>query len=244
MIGARRARVALLVAGSLVAPLLGPVGSAAAESIDLAKTDRDNAAQHAKRAAELYAAGDFAAALLEFERSRSIVAEPALDYNIARCLDRLERPLEAAAAYERYVAARPDDPRSKEIAERAAVLRARTAAPQPVVVAPARTIAAQRTIAARPTIAAQSSVAARPSVAAPAALSALTGASAIVGAALLGHVGATLSGDASHSQRASTVATLRHEADAGYAMMAVAGVVAAVDVVLWIRWAKHRHDAP
>jgi tetratricopeptide (TPR) repeat protein len=175
---------------------------------DTPEADRAVAKDHTERGTTLYNAHDFDGALREFEQAYKIVAAPELEYDIARCLDQLDRPSEAADAYERYVAARPFEDKSKSISERAAQLRARHSTRR------------------------------RPTPIAPAVLAAVTGVHLVIGATLLGIVGGDVNGAADHSLSSGRVHTLEHDADAGYAMMAIAGVAAVVDVALWVRWTR------
>lgn len=59
----------------------------------------------AQRARDLYAAEDFEAARAEFERLRDELPDEALWLDVARCLSRLDRPIEAIEAFEKYFAA-------------------------------------------------------------------------------------------------------------------------------------------
>jgi hypothetical protein len=66
-----------------------------------------------------------------------VKALPALDFNIARCHDRMEHTADAIAAYQRYLAEMPSsDPEAADVRARVAVLKQRltdnAAAPQPV----------------------------------------------------------------------------------------------------------------
>src|SRR5262249_38292392 len=92
------------------------------------ESDRDRASNHAHVAQLLYARGDYAGALRECETARSLVPVPELDYDIAQCLARLGRNAEAADAFERYVAARPDDSNNVDTRARIAELRRRASA--------------------------------------------------------------------------------------------------------------------
>lgn len=77
---------------------------------------------------KLYESHDYAHALVEFEAARkSRPPPPGIDYNIARCLDRLERYKEAIASYERYLGAKPDPFESEEAVKRVQTLKARLA---------------------------------------------------------------------------------------------------------------------
>jgi tetratricopeptide (TPR) repeat protein len=183
--------------------------------------DTEIARRHFEAGRLSYEASDYDTALHEFEAARKVRQFPAFDYNIARCLDRLERPAEAIAAYERYLAAiGGDHPDTREVRERVRVLKERIAepSPAPVVAEPSRN---KRWVA-------------------PSVVAGLTVATAVVGAGLIGSVSVDydrmLSGPSSCRPCSdSQVAPLRARADAAYAMFALSGALAVVDVVLWLR---------
>jgi hypothetical protein len=85
-------------------------------------------------------ANEYPHALEEFEAARRIKESPELDYNIARCHDRLEHYREAVTFYERFLEARPGSPDAPELRQRVSVLRQRLErelpAPPPEPVAP------------------------------------------------------------------------------------------------------------
>jgi hypothetical protein len=66
--------------------------------------DDEIARRHFDAGPQAYDQHDYVVALKELEAARTVRALPALDYDIARCLDRMERPAEAIDAYERYLA--------------------------------------------------------------------------------------------------------------------------------------------
>jgi hypothetical protein len=72
-----------------------------------------------------YARADYPHALERFLAAQRIRSLPEMDYNIARCHDRMDHPAEAIAAYERYLAASPE--RNDDVRARLAVLRTRLA---------------------------------------------------------------------------------------------------------------------
>lgn len=74
---------------------------------------------------DAYASGDYTTALAHFEIVRTVLPSPEIEYDIARCLDRLERWREAADAYERFARSRASATAKLEAAERAQVLRGR-----------------------------------------------------------------------------------------------------------------------
>jgi tetratricopeptide (TPR) repeat protein len=71
--------------------------------------DTEVARKHFAAGHAFYASADYEHALEEFQTARRAKPHPALDYNIARCLDRLERYPEAIAAYNSYIASGPAD---------------------------------------------------------------------------------------------------------------------------------------
>jgi hypothetical protein len=89
--------------------------------------DLEIARRHFQRATDLYAAGQYAEAIVEFEATREVHAVPALDFNIARCHDRLEHRADAIAAYQRYLDAVPHATDAAETRERIEVLKRRGA---------------------------------------------------------------------------------------------------------------------
>jgi tetratricopeptide (TPR) repeat protein len=82
-----------------------------------AQTARDDAAravQLNEAGAELYAAGNYAAALAAFERAYSLIMEPNLLFNIAGCYERLGQPARAVEYYQRFVRAPLADPEGRQ----------------------------------------------------------------------------------------------------------------------------------
>src|SRR5690348_7876731 len=71
--------------------------------------DTEVARKHFNAGRSFYDKGEYERALDEFQAARRVRPHPALDYNIARCLDRLEQYEDAIAAYERYAATNPPD---------------------------------------------------------------------------------------------------------------------------------------
>jgi tetratricopeptide (TPR) repeat protein len=98
-------------------------GAAWAEEAD--DPDTEIAQRHFQAGSERYNARAYEEALREFEAARGAKPVPALDYNIGRCYDRLERYPEAVAAYRRYLAAEPEASDAAEVRERVRVLEAR-----------------------------------------------------------------------------------------------------------------------
>jgi tetratricopeptide (TPR) repeat protein len=191
--------------------------------------DTEIARRHFEAGRLQYEASDYQGALREFEAARKVRNLPAFDYNIARCLDRLERPAEAIAAYQRYLAANGDTADTAEVRERVRVLQERiappaTAPPPPAAKPPAPS--SRRWIA-------------------PGVTTGVTLALAVSGAALLGSVKVDydrmLSGpSACRPCSDAQVSPLRARADAGYVVLGLSGALAVVDVILWVRAARQR----
>ena len=117
-------RSALLLAAALFAlpALAQPV---------LPDPDTEVAARRFAVGAEFYRRQQYEDAIREFEAARKLAARPLLDYNIARCLDRLGRWTDAADAYERFLDAAPGAPEAREVHDRVVVLRRRVAEESP-----------------------------------------------------------------------------------------------------------------
>lgn len=233
--------------------LLLLVGSAA-ERVAVAQQaldpDEEAARRHFERGLTHYDAGEYQEALAEFDAVKRFHDSPALDYNIARCYDRLERYPEAVAAYERYVAQKPDAADAAETRERIATLRARLAPPSPSNAAPpkpapavAEPAVAAPAVAAPPVAAPAPKPAdepARPSpvrrFAAPIALGAGAFVAAAIGAGLLGSVksdyDAALGPSGCRPCSDAQIAPLERRATAGYALVGVGGALAVADVVV------------
>jgi tetratricopeptide (TPR) repeat protein len=202
--------------------------------------DTEAARRHFFAGSKLYNEGRYEEAIAEFETAWRIKPLPALDFNIGRCHDRLEHWREALDAYQHYIDAAPTAPDAAEVRERITVLTARVntppappeAAPAPVVVAPPQPERAAMAPLRKAAI----------------AVAVLTLSTGVAGAALLGNVSAGFSSLQSQCRvRQCTdtdVAGLRGQANAGYALLAIAGAAAIVDIALWVADARSRsHQA-
>lgn len=89
--------------------------------------DVQAAKRHFALGTNLYNEGRYSDAMVEFRRAKQTHNAPAFDFNIARCLERLERWGEAADAYEAYLKTLPNAPERAEVTERIVVLRKRVA---------------------------------------------------------------------------------------------------------------------
>lgn len=202
---------------------------AAAESAaQVHDPDTEVARTHYQRGSEHYAAARYRAALDEFERARSLKPLPALDYDIARCHDRLEEWDEAARAYERYLSAVPDAPDAVELRARVELLRTRVARVEPLV-APLAVPGPLVAVAAPPPKPSRLRTAA-------AAMGALAIAALGAGGGLLGSVAAdwpSLQSDCRARPCApSEWAGAERRAQAGWALVAIGAAGAIVDVAL------------
>jgi hypothetical protein len=104
------------------------VACAAARASGELTPDEEIARRHFEEGARRYSASDYQGALTEFEAARRVNSAPALDFNIARCHDRLEHFREAVGAYRRYVSSRPTPADAAEVRARIATLEERTRA--------------------------------------------------------------------------------------------------------------------
>ena len=96
---------------TLVAVLV--VASPAGARTTRAEDARERAHVHWQSGSRRYAAGQFAAALDEFQAGYSAEPSPAFLVNIGQCLRKLDRLDEAALAYRRYLDAHTGSPRTR-----------------------------------------------------------------------------------------------------------------------------------
>jgi tetratricopeptide (TPR) repeat protein len=104
-----------------------------AHSVAAQEPDEEIARRHFEAGRVHYAGGDYRGALDEFLAARKVHPAAALDYNIARCYDRMERADEAIANYQQYLLSQPAD--AAEVHERIETLKSRmqpAASPAPV----------------------------------------------------------------------------------------------------------------
>jgi tetratricopeptide (TPR) repeat protein len=171
--------------------------------------DREIARRHYERGRAAYERGDYQSAVDEFEAARRVMPRPALDFDVGRAYDRLERIDEAITAYERCLAAEPNSPSASELSQRVLVLRARRHANERP--SPRRWLAPGLVLGAAVAV-------------------------ATVGAGLLGSVKPDydqLVMECPGFCPPNRYEGLQARADAGYAMLAVAGAIAVVDLALW-----------
>lgn len=87
--------------------------------------DDEIARKHFARGLAQYDAGAYESALVEFRAAYTAKPAPEFQFNIARCLDRLEQWQAAADAYASYLAGKPSASDAAEVRQRIEVLRAR-----------------------------------------------------------------------------------------------------------------------
>ena len=87
--------------------------------------DTEIAKRHFRAGSAAYAASDYEKALQEFREANLAKRLPALEFNIAKCLDRLERYEDAIAAYQKFSAATHDGKDLAEARDRVRILRER-----------------------------------------------------------------------------------------------------------------------
>jgi tetratricopeptide (TPR) repeat protein len=207
--------------------------------------DTEVARRHFERGTELYDAQKYDAAIAEFQAANVARPRPAFDFNIARCYDRLGDWAHALDYYRRYLAAAGTLPDADEVRTRVQELeeRVRKEAPPtpPPVAAP---LPAPAPVAAPPPPRHRLRLAAI--VVGAGALAAIGAAAGLYGSAAADFPArksycASLPRDCVPSEWAD----LSARADAGYALFAVGGALAAADVVLWTLELRraHRHYA-
>jgi tetratricopeptide (TPR) repeat protein len=205
----------------LLLSLLVALPAYADEHPVLPEIDRDVAATHFKLGQSAYTNNQWAIALDEFEKARDVHPVPELDYNIAICLDRLERWTEAASAYQRFV----DDTHNEDpaILKRIADLQARGQ----------RKVAMTLPATAPP-------IYVHREIAAPIALASFALAAGIAGAALLGTAGHSLNAAQTGCSPGCDVPRIGYSIGAGYGLLAAAGVALVIDIPLWVHAYRRR----
>jgi tetratricopeptide (TPR) repeat protein len=239
----------------IVGALLLLAASARAQSDD---PDEEIARRHFRMGLSNYAQNDYINALVEFEAARRVKAAPAFDFNIARCLDRLERFDQAIVEYESYLKKLPQADDAAEIRKRVEKLRARIAALQkpganaaPLEPPKAEPLKSEppklepRSEPPKLELATEGPPASRPSWTPSIAVGAVAIALGVSGAGLLGH-GTALYNDLDGGCGRTGICNpkdvdpLKSQIYAGGALLGIAAAVAIVDVVLIARTAAKR----
>jgi tetratricopeptide (TPR) repeat protein len=204
----------------LILALVACAGRARAES------DNEAVAKQRYEAAEkLVAVGRFDDALAEYAEALRLAGYPALLQRMAYCHDRLGHSAQALDLYRRFLAADPATPRRVTVEERIGELEAKLDAEARAKAAGAPPQPSRRRF--------------------------LTPALVLGAAVVVGAVGAGLYASArsdyddlvAHCRpcQPSDWASAEARANASYALFAIAGAAAAVDVVLWALAARPRH---
>jgi hypothetical protein len=181
--------------------------------------DEEIALKHYQAGAKYYETGAYENALREFEIGQRRSPSPAFDFNIARCLDRLERVPEAIVAYEKYLANVPPPADAAEV--RVRIDRLRALAPTPAALPPARHSLGGTAIAAI----------------------ALGASAVVIGAtatALFGVTKADADGRTTGCCTRTDVDPLYAQRNASYALWGVAGAALVVDVAMIALAVKER----
>jgi tetratricopeptide (TPR) repeat protein len=200
-----------------------------ARAEDVHAPDEEIARRRFEAGSRAYERGEYPAALVEFEAARKVKPLPGLDYNIGRCLDRMERPREAIEAYRRYLVGAPDAKDAPQVYERLRVLEARVTPDRPRARPEASPV---EVTAPAPR---------RPSVAAPLAIGVAAIVSVVVASALVASVRGPyddLNATCPYPCPEAQWSHLAARANAGYGLWAAGGALVAVDVGLWIWWAR------
>jgi tetratricopeptide (TPR) repeat protein len=217
--------------------LLAAATGARAETLD-ADPDTEIARRHFQAGSDFYEKGRYEEALTEFKAARAVRKAPQLDYNIARCLDRMERFREAVDYYRQFQAANgPDsevDARIKVLEERLGTTSPPPETPQPVIAPPP-----SAPIELSPPLPTSPSLV-PPLVVGVAALAAVAAGTALVVTVKPDYDAVQAS--CPHDCPEDRWSDLRTRAYAGYALWAVGGALAVTDVVMWIVRARRGAD--
>jgi tetratricopeptide (TPR) repeat protein len=106
------------------------------ERVTAPAQDLERAKAALEHGQKLYDTAKYDAALAAFEEAYRAYPVPDLHYNIGLCHERLGHPREAIAAFEAYLAGKPDAPDRPSVEHRIGELRADLEAPRPVEVVP------------------------------------------------------------------------------------------------------------
>lgn len=186
---------------------------------------------HFKRGLTAYNAARYEEAKAEFETANAAKPQPALVFNIARCLDALGRKTEAVTEFRHYLDLDSDADNAAAVRARVDVLEHQT-----TVVVPVQTQA----VVTSPVVV-SAAVSAPPGIPSRHVIPYVVGGGALalaaVGAGLLGSAAASfhdLQGSCGAGCSPSAWSGLPAREHAGEALLGVAGAVAIVDVVLWV----------
>lgn len=207
----------------LILALLVAAPAAHAQGRD---ADLEAGRRHYQRGAELFRQAQYAKALAEFETARAVQPRPEMSYDIARCHDLLEQWALAAEWYHRYLAEAPGAADAAAVAERVRLLDQRArAADRPGAPSRLRTAAVSVGVVGL--------------------------AAAIAGAALYGTAAKDYADlhDACSAQQCfpANWSGAAARADVGYALLAVAGIAVAAEVVVMVlrgREIRRRNASP
>jgi tetratricopeptide (TPR) repeat protein len=204
-------------------------------------TDDEAGKRHYLSAQAYFDQAAYADALREYQESYRLSRYPAILYQIGQCQERLGQVPEAIATFEKYLEADPQSKRRASVETAVANLKERLKKgepPRPPTPATPSTPAPQTTPAPSEPARAPSS---RRWVA-PGVVLGVAGAFAIVGGGLLGTIQPEIDKLAMESPSApdylTRIADLESRANAGYALLGIAGAAAVVDIVLWVVAAK------
>jgi tetratricopeptide (TPR) repeat protein len=223
----------MVIARALLAIVLLAGPARAAEPI----TDDEAGKRHYMSAQAYFDQAAYADALREFQESYRLSKYPAILYQIGQCQERLGQISDAVATFEKYLEADPQSKRRATVETAIQNLKerlkkgepAQPVTPPPVVVTPPPSPEPARKPSKRRWIA-------------PAVVLGVAGAFAIVGGGLLSDVKSEYDKlrmeNPSSPDYLTRIDSAESRANAGYAMLGIAGAAAVVDVVLWVVAAK------
>lgn len=112
----------------ILACLLVLVGLGAGKAARAEDANVERARIHVRAAIAYYDAGRYEDAAHEMRAAYELKPLPDLQYNLAQCYERLDKLADAAQAYEKYLAGKPDAPDRNMVRQRIDNLRARASA--------------------------------------------------------------------------------------------------------------------
>jgi len=123
--GGRVAAIVVVAVGLLVG-----AAPALANRARLSKTERREVArEHFLDGKRAYEQGLYEEAIRSFREAGALSPSPVLDYNLARCFERLDQPRQALKLYVAYLKARPRAANRAQVQQRVKALKARIAPP-------------------------------------------------------------------------------------------------------------------
>jgi tetratricopeptide (TPR) repeat protein len=228
-----------MIARALFAIMLLAASARAAEPI----TDDEAGKRHYLSAQAYFDQAAYADALREYQESYRLSKYPAILYQIGQCQERLGQIGDAVATFEKYLEADPQSKRRASVETAIQNLKERLKQGEP-----ARPVPPPPLPALKANVEPAPQKTSKRHFIAPAVVLGVAGAFAIVGAGLLSDVKSDFDKLSMESPSApdylSRIDSAESRANAGYAMLGIAGAAAVVDVILWVVAAKKGPPKP